>query len=145
MDHHDQRPGVAGGGIVNLDAIVVGVMMRDLGVLGMDCPSGRECDHKNSSQTVMGIGIHEKGRLEGDENSVKAFGFSWTMISNQPVGQAPFISLQLSCGVLPGGSISLDSQSIVISESDSSLTSLFILGRTASSLSPVDCIVSTRA
>ena len=65
------------------------------------------------------------GRLEGDENSVKAFGSAWTMISNQPVGQVPFIPLQLFCGVLPGGSISLDSQSIVISESDSAFICSF--------------------
>ena len=42
------------------------------------------------------------------------------MISNQALGQAAFISLQLFCAVLLGGGISLDSQSIVISESDSS-------------------------
>ena len=39
--------------------------MGDLGVLGIDCPSGRECAHKNSIQTVMGIGIHENGQAGG--------------------------------------------------------------------------------
>jgi hypothetical protein len=50
---------------VDFHTIVVGVMMRNLGILGTNCPSGRQSNRKNGSQASMGIEIHENRQAGG--------------------------------------------------------------------------------